>query len=265
MHFTKSSICAMAVCLSAQGSAEVTSAGIIVQGRMGSSRLPGKVLEDLAGAPALLRLFERLRRVNGQPKIVLATTTQERDDPIAALIATQPDIGLSRGPEEDVLKRYADAARHFHLDPIVRITADCPLIEPSCIDAVMDAFHAMPSCQYADNVRPRLFPHGYDVQIVSRATLDWLDKNTISARDREHVLVNIVDNPEKFRSAHVTPKGESHPDLRITLDYPEDLTLIRAIYERLYPTNPQFGLEEILSLRKREPELFELNRMRRIY
>lgn len=232
---------------------------------MGSSRLPGKVLEDLAGAPALLRLFERLRRVKSAPKIVLATTTGEGDDAIVALVATQTDILLWRGPEQDVLKRYADAARHFDLDPIVRITADCPLMEPACIDAVLEAYNAVPSCQYADNVRPRLFPHGYDVQIVSRITLEWLDDNTTSIRDREHVLVHIVDNSGNFKSAHVTPKGEAHPDLRITLDYPEDLALIRAIYERLYPADPQFGLDDILELRKRQPELFELNRMRLIY
>ena len=103
----------------------MTRVGIIVQARMGSTRLPGKVLEDLAGAPALLRLFERLRRVRGNPLIVLATSKLPGDDPIADLVATQSDIALWRGPEQDVLKRYAGAARYFDLDPIIRITADC--------------------------------------------------------------------------------------------------------------------------------------------
>lgn len=239
--------------------------GIIVQARMGSSRLPGKVLEDLAGAPALLRLFERLRRVKGNPRIVLATSTLAGDDPIADLVATQSDIALWRGPEQDVLRRYADAARQFDLDPIIRITADCPLMEPACIDAVLEAYHAMPGCQYADNVQPRLFPHGYDVQVVSGATLAWLDKNTTSSRDREHVLVHIQDSPANFESAHVTPEGEAHPELRITLDYPEDLALIRAIYEHLYPLNPHFDLNDILALKKRQPDLFELNRAKVLY
>src|SRR5450432_845865 len=107
--------------------------GVIAQARMGSSRLPGKVLEDLAGAPALARLIERLQRVKGSPLIVIATSDQSGDDIIAEFVAQIPDIKLWRGPEQDVLKRYADAARHYDLDPIVRITADCPLIEPAVI------------------------------------------------------------------------------------------------------------------------------------
>jgi spore coat polysaccharide biosynthesis protein SpsF len=239
-------------------------AGIVVQARMGSSRLPGKVMEDLAGAPALERLFERLRRVKGSPLIVLATSTLPGDDKIADLVKVTPDVSLWRGPEQDVLKRYADAARHFDLDPVVRITADCPLMEPACIDAVLQAFNATPGCQYSDNAKPRLFPHGYDVQVVSRATLDWLDENTTSARDREHVLVHIQDNSENFRTTHVTPDGDAHPELRITLDYPEDLILIRGIYERLYPANPLFGLNDIIQLRSREPEMFHVNANRRM-
>src|SRR5258708_98845 len=108
--------------------------GIIVQARMGSSRLPGKVLEDLAGAPALFRLFERLRRVKTSPRIVLATSTLRGDYPTAALGAPQPDMALGGGPELDVLKRYVDPPGHFDMGPMVRITADCPLMEPSCID-----------------------------------------------------------------------------------------------------------------------------------
>jgi spore coat polysaccharide biosynthesis protein SpsF len=236
-------------------------AGIIVQARMGSSRLPGKVLEDLAGAPALVRLFERLRRVKGSPRIVLATSTLPGDNPIAELVATQPDIGLWRGPEQDVLKRYADAARHFDLDPIVRITADCPLMEPACIDAVLDAYRAMPGCQYADNLTPRTFPHGLDVQVVSRKALESADAQASEPAQREHVLPFIQSQPSRFPQAHVTASGPSHAGLRITLDYPEDLLLIRGIYQRLYPAKPDFGLSDILALQEKDPELFQSNRI----
>lgn len=236
-------------------------AGIIVQARMGSSRLPGKVLEDLAGAPALLRLFERLRRVKGAPRIVLATSTLPGDDPIAALVATQPDIGLWRGSEQDVLKRYADAARRFDLDPIVRITADCPLMEPACIDAVLNAYQAMPGCQYADNLVPRTFPHGLDVQVVSRNALESADTEAREPGQREHVLPFVLSQPDRFPQAHVTASDPSHAGLRITLDYPEDLILIRGIYERLHPANRDFGLSDILALREKDPELFESNRI----
>jgi len=234
--------------------------GIIVQARMGSSRLPGKVMQDLAGAPALARLFERLRRVKGSPLIVLATSTLPGDDVIADYVAATHDIKLWRGPEQDVLRRYADAARHFDLDPVVRITGDCPLTEPTVLDALMSLFKATPNCDYADNVVPRTFPHGFDAQIVSRATLETADTEAIQSAHREHVLPFVQTQPERFRQVHLVSDYTSNADLRITLDYPEDLVLIRAIYERLYPVNPQFGLAEIMELRDRDPVLFTVNR-----
>jgi spore coat polysaccharide biosynthesis protein SpsF len=239
--------------------------GIVVQARMGSSRLPGKVLADLAGAPALIRLFERLRRVKRSPKIVLATSTLPGDDPIAALVATQPDIALWRGPERDVLRRYADAARHFDIGPVVRITADCPLMEPSCIDEVLNAFHSAPNYEYADNLVPRTYPHGYDVQVVSRAALETSDREAVDPYEREHVLPFIQRREDRFRTVHVSSADYNNTSIRITLDFPEDLVLIRAIYERLYPDNPHFGLNDILRLRDELPTLFDVNKARRIY
>ena len=238
--------------------------GIVVQARIGSTRLPGKVLEDLAGAPAVVRLFERLRRVKGKPKIVLATSTLAGDDAIAAIVATQSDIMLWRGSEHDVLKRYVDAARHYDLDPIVRITADCPLMEPSCIEAVLEAYHDAPGCHYADNVVPRTFPHGYDVQVFSRCALETADQEATLPADREHVGPFIIRHAARFPAAHVTSSGAGS-DLRITLDYPEDLILIRGIYQRLYPIDPDFGLAEILELRRKDPALFTVNQSRAIY
>lgn len=235
--------------------------GIIIQARMGSARLPGKVMQDLAGAPALNRLFERLRRVKGVSAIVLATSTLPGDNVIADHVTATPDIELWRGSEQDVLKRYADAARHFHLDPIVRITADCPLMQPDAIEQVMAAFAATPGCGYADNLKPRTFPHGFDVQVASRAALEAADAEAREPPQREHVMPFIIARPERFPTAHVTA-AHDHSDLRLTLDHPEDLALIRGIYERLYPHKPDFDLKDILELRRREPSLFELNRNR---
>ncbi len=222
-------------------------------------------MQDLAGAPALERLFERLRRVNGAPLIVLATTTMAGDDVIADYVSASPDIKLWRGSEQDVLKRYADAARHFDIDPIVRITSDCPLMEPTCIEAVLSAYHALPGCQYADNVVPRTFPHGYDVQALSRGALEAADREATLPADREHVGPFVIRHAERFPAAHVTSSGVPCADLRITLDYPEDLILIRAIYESLYPINHDFGLNEILALREKNPTLFKVNQSRAIY
>jgi spore coat polysaccharide biosynthesis protein SpsF len=236
--------------------------GIIVQARMGSSRLPGKVLADLTGAPAISRLIERLKRVKGSPRIVVATSTLAIDDVLAELVRRTSGVELWRGSEQDVLKRYADAARHFDIDPVVRITADCPLMEPRMIEAVLDRF-AGAGLDYVDNVVPRTFPHGYDVQVVSRRALETADREAIDPYEREHVLPFVTRRPERFADAHVVHDGVPCPELRITLDYPEDLALIRAIYERLYPVDPEFGLREILELRDREPDLFEVNAARR--
>jgi len=235
-------------------------AGIIVQARMGSSRLPGKVMQDLAGAPVLARLFERLRRVEGAPMIVLATSTLAGDDVIADYVRALPDIELWRGSEQDVLKRYADASRHFELDTIIRITADCPLMEPTVIDAVLKAFQSG-GCSYADNLNPRTFPHGFDVQIASRHALEVADTEAHEPPEREHVMPFIISRPKRFPLCHISASGVSRADLRLTLDYAEDLALIRGIYERLYPTNPNFGLSDILDLEIQEPALFALNRI----
>jgi spore coat polysaccharide biosynthesis protein SpsF len=237
-------------------------AGIIVQARMGSTRLPGKVLADLAGASAIVRLFERLRRVQGSPAIILATSTSKTDDPLAALIEATPGIELWRGSEQDVLRRFADAARHFDLDPIVRITGDCPLMESGVIDAVLTRF-ASGDFDYADNLVPRTFPHGYDVQVASRRALEAADHEAVEADEREHVMPFIIRRPQRFADTHVVKAGAPCPQLRVTLDYPEDLAVIRAIYERLYPVNPCFGLDDILALRDMDPALFERNASRR--
>ena len=116
-----------------------------------------------------------------------------------------------------------------------------------------------------DNIAPRTFPHGFDVQVVSRAALEVADTEAADPLVREHVMPFVIRRPERFPSIHVTAKGESHADLRLTLDYPEDLIVIRGIYERLYSFNAQFGLADILALNEREPALFQANRERTIY
>jgi len=238
--------------------------GIIVQGRMGSTRLPGKVLMDIAGAPALVRLFERLRRVKSMPAIVLATSDLSGDDPIAEIVSAQPGVSLWRGPEQDVLKRYADAACHFDFDPIIRITADNPLTDADLIAEVLDFFRSAPNCDYADNIHPRVVPYGLGIQIVSQRALLQTAAEAVAASDREHVLTYVFNNQQRFRCLFLPAGSPRGADLRLTLDFPEDLTVIRAIYDRLYPTNPQFTLADILELRQREPEIFEANRMRTI-
>jgi spore coat polysaccharide biosynthesis protein SpsF len=236
--------------------------GIVVQARMGSSRLPGKVLADLAGKPAIVRMLDRLKRVSGKLPIILATSVLAIDDPLVDVVRREACVAVWRGAETDVLRRYAEAARHFDLDPIVRVTGDCPLIEPAVITRVLDAFR-QGAFDYADNLMPRTYPHGYDVQIVSRRALEIADKEAEAPAEREHVLPFVNSQPGRFAATHVVSEDSPCTDIRITLDYPEDLTLIRGIYEALYPANPDFGLKEILDLRAKQPELFAVNAGRR--
>jgi spore coat polysaccharide biosynthesis protein SpsF len=236
--------------------------GIVVQARMGSTRLPGKVLADLAGAPAISRMLERLKRVSHNPVLVLATSSLPIDDPLAEVVKQTPGVGLWRGSESDVLKRYADAARHFDLDPIVRVTGDCPLLEAAVIERTLEAF-GNGDFDYADNLVPRTYPHGYDVQVVSRRALEITDCEAVDAAAREHVLPFVSQQPERFAATHVVFDGKPCPEIRITMDYPEDLAVIRGIYEALYSGNPAFGLRDILELREKQPHLFEINAKRR--
>lgn len=137
-------------------------------------------------------------------------------------------------------------------------------MQPEVIEQVMEAFAATPGCGYADNIRNRTFPHGFDVQVASRRALDTADAEAREPAEREHVMPFLIARADRFPAVHVVAT-EYHADLRITLDYPEDLALIRAIYEQLYAANPRFGLKDILALRRRDPGLFELNSMRKTH
>ena len=233
--------------------------GIVIQARLGSTRLPGKVLADLGGRPMLTRQIERLRLVSGVDCIVVATTDASLDDPVAALVRSLDGVGLWRGPEEDVLARFAGAAAAFDLDAIGRVTGDCPLIDPAVIGRVLAAFRSTPGCDYSSNCRPRTWPFGFDVEFVSRRALDAAQHEATDPFDRQHVLVYVFTRPERFRCINAVHDNVNEQSLRLTVDYPEDLELVRALFEELRPLWPDFGLSEILAVLKRRPELRRIN------
>ena len=233
--------------------------GIIVQARTGSSRFPGKVLAEIDGRPMLQCVVERLRRVRGSDAIVVATTPTPSDDPVAALVERLEDVGLWRGPVDDVLTRFCGAAAAFGHDVVGRVTGDCPLIDPSVIGDVLALFDATPECAYASNCRPRSFPHGFDVEIVSRAALEAAGAEARDAFDREHVLVHVFTHPERFRCVNLLAQDPSHAGLRLTVDYPADLELIRALVARLGSRWLDAGMAEIAAVLAREPDLLAIN------
>ena len=234
--------------------------GLVVQARQNSSRFPDKVLMDLHGKPMLVRELERLQQVNGIDRVIVATTENVEDDAIENCVSGLPNIDLVRGSESDVLDRFARAASRFNLDIIGRVTGDCPLIDPGVVSRVLNRFMATSGCDYASNCRPRTYPHGFDVEFISRAALDTAAAEAIEGFDREHVLVYIFTKPERFTCVNVEAQDAQYKTLRLTVDYPDDLSFVREVYARLYPENPSFSFAEIMELVDHYPELLEINR-----
>jgi spore coat polysaccharide biosynthesis protein SpsF (cytidylyltransferase family) len=225
-----------------------------VQARLGSRRLPGKVLEPIGDRTMLERVVERVRRSERIADVVVATSESPRDDAIADLCAHR-GWHCHRGSEADVLSRYVGAAERFDADPIVRITADCPLIDPEVVSRVMEAF-AEGGRDYVANINPPTFPHGLDTEALSAAALSRADREAEWVSEREHVTLYIRNHPDRFRFGNVTHT----PDLskhRWVVDEPSDLEFARAVYARL--GGREFGMRDVLALVEREPELSRIN------
>ncbi len=206
---------------------------IVVQAGMTSTRLPGKVLMDLAGRPMLAQQLRRVQRCRLVDDIVVATTTNATDDPVVAL-ARAVGVRWFRGSEADVLSRYAGAAREAGADLVVRLTADCPLIDPAVSDRVIEALASCPErADYASNVLRRTFPVGLDTEGFWNDTLYRAERLARSASAREHVTTFIyVERPELF-VLHSVTDAEDNSDLRWTVDTAADLAVVRRLYEDL--------------------------------
>jgi spore coat polysaccharide biosynthesis protein SpsF len=231
--------------------------GAIVQARMGSSRLPGKVLLPGVGKPLLGHLIERLGRCGALDLVVVATSTHSRDDVIAEYCES---IGTAvfRGSELDVLDRYYQAAQTFGFSTIVRVTSDCPLIDPDLIDEQLTFFHQRRQrFDLVTNRHPLTYPDGLDFDIIPMEALSLAWQKAVEPRHREHTVpyfwetgmrVHNFEHPERLFWKH-----------RWTLDYPEDYRLIRAIFDALYERDKYFTTMDVLDFLDRNPELALLN------
>lgn len=230
----------------------------IVQARMTSTRLPGKVLLPILGKPMLVLQLERMRRAKALDGIVIATTTNSADDPIVSL-ARQEEVACFRGSEPDVLSRYAGAAQAYAADTIVRITSDCPLMEPGLIDQAVDAFvQANGKLDYASNMLQPSFPYGLAVEVFSRQALDQAHGEAKLDAEREHVTPYIYWRPEQFRILSIRHLSDlSHH--RWTVDTPEDFELVSRIFSALYPANAQFNMQQVLQLLEDHPDWMAIN------
>lgn len=228
----------------------------ILQARMSSTRLPGKVLAPLLGRPMLVRQIERIRQANTLDKLVVATSEDPSDDAIARLC---DDVGTDcfRGNLNDVLDRFYRAASHYTPEHIVRLTGDCPLTDPRVIDAVVH-LHVAGRFDYSSNSLDPTFPDGICVEVIRADCLNqaWAEARLPS--EREHVTPFLYKRPGRFRLGSL--KGQhDHSQIRLTVDESVDLEVVRPIFEALYPRNPNFGLDEILQWLDEHPELKALN------
>jgi len=230
-----------------------------VEARMGSSRLPGKVLMDINGKPSLSRLVARLRACKTLDDIVVATSVDPRDDAIAAW-GEKEGVEVYRGSEDDVLQRVVDAQRFMTSDIVVEVTGDCPLLSAHVIDLGVETFFAN-DADVVTNARVPSYPMGADVQVFRTADLSWVAANVTDPAVREHVSLYFYENPAKYRVIHLTaPPRWQGPRYRFQLDYEEDLRFIREVYARLEPRfGPTFDLDEIMELLRHDPELVQIN------
>jgi spore coat polysaccharide biosynthesis protein SpsF len=203
----------------------------IVQARIGSTRLPGKVLLPLLGEPMLTQVMRRTARAHRVDRVVLATTDDPSDDPLVDL-ADREGWPVERGSVHDLLDRYVVAARHQEADVVVRITSDCPLIDPEVIDLTLREFMGG-DCDYASNsLEPRTFPRGLDVEVIDRLALARAWREDTDPAWREHATPYIYRHPEQFRLLAVR-SDDPHPEQRWSVDTSDDYELVRRIYEDL--------------------------------
>jgi spore coat polysaccharide biosynthesis protein SpsF len=230
----------------------------IVQARTGSTRLPGKVLMDLKGEPMLSRVIHRLSRASGLSGIMIATTEREEDDAIVELCRRE-GWATFRGSENDVLDRYHQAANISGADAVVRVTSDCPLIDPHIVDrAVCEFVAGQPHVDYTSTTMPRrTFPRGLDVEVIAFPALEAAWRHDHNPAWREHVTPYIYRNPKLFRIRGVLNDTDLS-GMRWTVDTPEDLELVRRIYQDFH--NDCFSWRDALAVLANHPEWGVLNR-----
>jgi spore coat polysaccharide biosynthesis protein SpsF len=235
---------------------------VVVQARTGSSRLPGKVLLPVAGAPVLVRMLERVLAARARFDIVVATTGRPEDDTLAQIVR-RFGARVFRGHPTDLLDRHYRAARAARADVVVKIPSDCPLVDPGAIDRVLGHFLSDPGrYDFLSNLHPPTWPDGNDVEVMTFAALAQAHRSASGRHEREHTTPYLWDRPERFRVGNVAWEGGLDLSMthRFTLDYPDDYAFVAAVYEALWrPDRPVFSLAEILALLDERPELRAIN------
>ena len=236
--------------------------GAIVQARVSSKRLPGKVLKELpygSGITVLEQIIRRLKRAKKIDEIIVATSTKKCDDEIGR-IAVKEKVKCSRGSQENVLSRYYLAARENKLDVVLRITGDCPCIDPEIVDLTVKR-HIQTKADYTSNSLKRTYPVGLDVEIINFDVLGTAYKKSTLYYEKEHVTPYIYNHPDIFKITKVeAPKKIYAPDIRVTLDTEEDYFLLCVLFDYIYLKKPYFNAYDIVKFFKEKPWLEIINK-----
>ena len=233
----------------------------VIQSRMDSTRLPGKVMMPLAGKPLLYRMHERVAASKLSGEIIIAATKAETDIPIIQL-CEENNINYFRGHSTDLLERHYQAAKIFNADVVVKIPSDCPLIDPNIIDKVIKYYiDNKHNFDFVSNLHPPSYPDGNDVEVMTMKALEDARQNAKLPLEREHTTPYFWDNPDKLRIGNVP--WETGLDFsmthRFTIDYKEDYDFIKVVYDELYSENKIFTLDDILNLLNDKPEIKKIN------
>jgi spore coat polysaccharide biosynthesis protein SpsF len=228
----------------------------VIQARAGSSRLPGKVLKPILGTPMLARMIERVQKANTLDAIVLATTDKPDDDATAALGASC-GVGVFRGSETDVLDRMYRAAKGAGATAVVRLTGDCPLMDPKVIDDVVEKFQSE-GCDYTST--PRNYPEGLDTEVFTFLALERAWNEAKLPSEREHVTPYIYTHPELFRCVEWRSGADDNSAMHWSVDTEADFQFVSKVYEALHKDGTVFGKDDVLALVHAHPELLEINK-----
>ena len=231
---------------------------IIVQARMSSTRFPGKVLKEVLDKSLLSYQLDRLKLVRNVTEVVVATTTNKADDAILQF-CKEERVPIFRGSEDNVLERFYLTAKAFDADLIIRISGDCPLIDPSIVDDIIYHYiNNFPNYDYVSNTLDRSFPRGMDTEVFSMQALSEVYQNAQTDAEKEHVTPYIYQHPELFKLGNFSHSWD-FSNYRLTVDTEEDFELIKKILENLYPDHQDFSLDDIITLLKTHPEWVEIN------
>jgi spore coat polysaccharide biosynthesis protein SpsF len=234
---------------------------IVVQARMSSTRLPGKVLLPILGKSLLERMIERVQMIKHAATVVIATSDHEQDD-IIQNEAEKIDVPCFRGSLDNCLDRHYQAGLKYGADVVIKIPSDCPLIDPRIIDEVLDYYFAHEGeYDFVNNLHPATWPDGNDVEIMTAACIERAYKEASRKLELEHTTPYIWENPDKFRIANISWSAGKDYSMshRFTIDYPEDYQFIKKVYEELYPQKADFSCDDILSLLETQPEIYQIN------